>query len=398
MAWNEPSGGQDPKDPSNDPWGNRGGRKNSDGPPDLDEIVRKLQQRLSGLFGRKPPVGTGGSDGNPLMWIGLGVLLVLWLVFTMFYQIDQQQRGVVLRFGEYQTTLQPGLSVRLPWPFERVIKVNTGQINTVTHEASMLTRDENIISVEAAVQWRVDDPTNYLFEVAHPAATLHQVVESAIREVVGRNTLDFVLTEGRSEIEAKQRERMQGVLDEYNAGIRITSVDLQKVKPPEAVKEAFDDAIKAREDEQRLINEAQAYRSGIIPRARGQAARMHEEAEAYKARVIARAEGEANRFELLLGEYEQAPQVTRQRLYLDTMEYILDRNSKVLMDIEGSSNLTLLPIDKLLQQSAGKQEQNDSSDSNGLSPTVQTLPVMPTTQSDEDSSTRYNSERNRGAR
>ncbi len=394
MGWNEPSGGQGPKDP----WGNRGGRNNGDGPPDLDEVVRKLQQRLSGLFGQRPPVGGGGNNasGNPLLWLGLVVLLVIWLAYDMFYVIDQQQRGVVLRFGEYQTTLQPGLSMRMPRPFERVLKVNTGQTNTVSHEASMLTQDENIISVEAAVQWRIDNPTNYLFEVSAPDATLRQVVESAIREIVGRNKLDFVLTEGRSQIESEQKERMQSVLNEYKTGILITSVDLQTVKPPEPVKDAFDDAIKAREDEQRQINKAEAYRNEIIPRARGAAARLTEEAMGYKERVIARAEGQADRFTLLLDEYQQSPEVTRQRLYLDTMQYVLDRNSKILMDTDEGSNLTYLPIDKLMQESRKQNKKSDSGESGAMAPT-QSLPAMPPSQNRQGTSSRYN-DRSREAR
>lgn len=399
MGWNEPPGGQGPKDP----WGNRGGRKNNDGPPDLDEVVRNLQQRLGGLFGKRPPVGGGGSAGNnPLLWAGIIILLVIWLMYDMFYVIDQQQRGVVLRFGEYQTTLQPGLSMRMPRPLERVIKVNTGQVNTVSHQASMLTQDENIVDVEEAVQWRVQNPENYLFEVAAPSSTLRQVVESAIREIIGRNKLDFILTQGRGEIESLQIERMQQVLDEYNAGILVVSVDMQPAQPPDPVKDAFDDAIKAREDEQRLINEAEAYRNEIIPRARGEAARIREEALGYKDRVVARAQGNTNRFEQVLEEYQQASQVTRERLYLDTMEYVLGRNSKIMMDTEGGSNLTYLPIDRLLEQSRGKGSSDGSgSGSTSTSPLTRPLPPMSSSSSSSSQSeqgTRNSGNRNREAR
>jgi len=399
MGWNEPPGGQGPKDP----WGNRGGRKNNDGPPDLDEVLRKIQQRLNGLFGNRPPVsgGGGGTGNNPLLWIGIVLLIVIWLMYDMFHVIDQQQRGVVLRFGEYQTTLQPGLSMRLPRPMERVIKVNTGQINTVSHQASMLTQDENIVNVEEAVQWRVQNPENYLFEVDEPAATLRQVVESAIREIIGRNKLDFILTQGRGEIESRQMERMQQILDEYNSGIVVVSVDMQPAQPPDPVKDAFDDAIKAREDEQRLINQAEAYRNEIIPRARGEAARIREESLGYKDRVTARAEGDASRFEQLLNEYERAPQVTRERLYLDTMQYVLDRNSKVMMDTEGGSNLTYLPIDRLLEQSRkSKGASGDGgSGSSSTSPLTQPLPPMSSSSSSQNNQgSRYNSERSREAR
>lgn len=390
MGWNEPPGGQGPKDP----WGNRGGRKN-DGPPDLDEVVRKIQQRLNGLFGKRPPVSGGGGNtsGNPLLWFGLVVLLLIWLAYDMFYAIDQQQRGVVLRFGEYQTTLQPGLSMRMPRPFERVIKVNTGQISTVSHEALMLTQDENIVDVEIAVQWRIQTPENYLFNVSQPDETLRQVVESGIREIIGRSTLDFVLTEGRGEIEDEQKELMQNLLDTYEAGILVVSVDMQPAQPPDPVKDAFDDAIKAREDEQRQINQAEAYRNDIIPRARGQAARLREESLGYKDRIVARSEGQTSRFEQLLAEYQDAPAVTRQRLYLDTMEYVLQRNSKVLMDVDEGSNLMYLPIDKLFEQS-GKRDSAKGRNEDSSTP-MRALPPLTDTTNSQDA--RYG-ERNRGKR
>lgn len=344
MGWNEPPGGQRP----NDPWGNRGNR--GEGPPDLDEIVRKLQKGFGGLFGKRPPSVSGGGASNPLVWLAAVVLLVLWLMYDMFYIIDQQERGVVLRFGEYVTTLEPGLSMRLPRPLERVIKVNTGSVREVSHKALMLTQDENIVDVEVAVQWRIDEPRFYVFNVARPDSTMRQVVESAIREIIGTNILDFVLTEGRAQIEADQKDRMQTVLDEYEAGILVISVDMQPAQPPEPVKDAFDDAIRAREDEQRSINLAEAYRNEVLPQARGQAARLMEEATAYRSRIVARAEGEASRFDQLRTEYERAPVVTRQRLYLDTIETVLARNAKVLLDSDGTGNLMYLPIDKILEQ------------------------------------------------
>jgi membrane protease subunit HflK len=349
MGWNDPPGGNRP----NDPWGGRG---RGEGPPDLDEIVRKLQQGLGGIFGRKPP-GVAGAPGTPLLLVILIAALVIWILWG-FYTIDEQERGIVLRFGRYVATLQPGLNFRAPPPIEEVIKINIGQVNTITHKASMLTQDENIVDVEVAVQWRVRDPTQYLFNVTNPAATLRQVVESAVREVIGRSKLDFVLTEGRGEIDTRQKDLIQQTLDQYQAGILIVGVNMQPAKPPEPVKESFDDAIKAREDEQRLVNEAEAYRNEILPKARGQAARMREEANAYKARVVARAEGEASRFEQLLAEYERAPAVTRQRLYLDTIEVVLAGTGKILMGAGGASNLLYLPIERLLEQSgrgAGQQ-------------------------------------------
>ncbi len=340
MGWNEPPSGNKGKDP----WGKRG---NGEGPPDLDEIVRKMQRGIGGLFGNRP-AGVGGNQ-SPLNWIIVILLLVVWLAYDMFHAIDQQERGVVLRFGEYVTTLQPGPNFRFPRPIEKVIRINVGQVRTLTHKASMLTRDENIVDVEVAVQWQIADPAKYIFNVNAPAATLRQVTESAVRRVIGKNELDFVLTEGRSQIAQDQQTVMQDILDVYEAGILVVTVEMQPAKPPEQVKAAFDDAIKAREDEQRRVNEAEAYSNEIIPRARGAAARLREESSAYKTKVIARAEGEASRFTQLLTEYERAPAITRERLYLDSLEAVLSGTSKIMIDADGSNSLMYLPIDQLLK-------------------------------------------------
>ena len=348
MGWNETPGGKD-----KDPWGNRG---NGEGPPDLDEIVRKMQQGFGGLFGGKRSAGSDGS-GPAFTWLLVFFGLVIWLVVDMTYTIDEQERGIVLRFGEYVTTLQPGLNFRFPRPVERVLKVNVGQVRSVTHKAIMLTQDENIVDVELAVQWRIKDPKAYLFNVYAPEATLHQATESAVREVIGKSELDFVLTEGRSQIAQGQQKLIQQIMDDYNTGIIILGVEMQPAKPPDEVKAAFDDAIKAREDEQRLVNEAEAYRNDIIPKARGSAARIREESNAYKASVIAKAEGEGNRFNKLLTEYERAPEVTRQRLYLDAIESVLGNTNKVLLDTRGSNNLMYIPIDKIMEN-RGIQKQS----------------------------------------
>lgn len=357
MAWNEPPGGNKGKDP----WGNRG---NGEGPPDLDEIIRKMQQGLGGLFGKR---STGvGSGGTPSAFIWLLILLIAGIIAAsdMVYFIDQQERGIVLRLGAYQKTWQPGLNVRLPTPLEEVIKVNVEQVRPMTHKAHMLTQDENIVDVEVAVQWRIDDPVAFLFNVTAPTATLRQVTESAVREVIGKSKLDFVLTEGRSQIAQRQLVLIQETLDLYQIGIMISTVEMQPAKPPEEVKAAFDDAIKAREDEQRLVNEAEAYRNDVIPKARGAAARLREEATGYKARVIARAEGEASRFDQLYTEYQRAPAVTRQRLYLEAMESVLSNTSKVLLDTEGSNSLMYLPIDKLINNPGRTQSFNIPRDFN----------------------------------
>jgi membrane protease subunit HflK len=342
MGWNETPGGN-----NKDPWGRKG---SNEGPPDLDEIVRKMQQGFGGIFGSKRPGGTAGDGGSPFKWVLILVGLLAWLVYDMTYTIDQQERGIVLRFGKYVTTLQPGLNFRLPRPIEDVIIVNVGQVRSITHKATMLTQDENIVDVELAVQWRIKEPTDFRFNVYSPESTLHQSTESAVREVIGKSELDFVLTEGRSQIAQSQHRLIQQIMDDYGTGIEILGVEMQPAKPPEEVKAAFDDAIKAREDEQRLVNEAEAYRNDIIPRARGSAARLREEANAYKARVIAKAEGEASRFEQLLVEYERAPAVTRQRLYLDAIESVFSTTNKVLLDTKGSNNLMYIPIDKIMEQ------------------------------------------------
>ena len=347
MGWNEPPDGNNGKDP----WGNRGGNKNSgDGPPDLDEIVRKMQQGLGGIFGSKSSNGSTKGGGSALSTAFIVIAIIAWLTFDSFYAIDEQERGVVLRFGEHVADLQPGLSLRFPRPIEKVIKVNVGQLRSITHQANMLTQDENIVDVEVAVQWKIRNPADFLFNLYAPAATLRQVTESAVREVIGKSKLDFVLTEGRSEIAQRQELLIQEIMDLYNSGVAIAKVEMQSAKPPEQVKAAFDDAIKAREDEQRSVNQAEAYKNDVIPKARGAAARMREESNAYKAKVIAKAEGEANRFEQLLAEYQRAPEVTRQRLYLDAIESVLSSSSKVLMDSDNGNSLMYLPIDKLLEQ------------------------------------------------
>lgn len=347
MGWNEPPDGNNGKDP----WGNNGGKKNNgDGPPDLDEIVRKMQEGLGGIFGNKSSNGSGKGGGGALPTAFIFIALIAWFTFDSFYAIDEQERGVVLRFGEHVADLPPGLSLRFPRPIEKVIKVNVGQLRSITHKANMLTQDENIVDVEVAVQWKIRNPADFLFNLYAPAATLRQVTESAVREVIGKSELDFVLTEGRSEIAQRQEVLIQEIMDLYGSGIVIAKVEMQSAKPPEQVKAAFDDAIKAREDEQKSVNQAEAYKNDIIPKARGGAARLREEASGYKAKVIAKAEGEASRFEQLLAEYQRAPEVTRQRLYIDAMESVLSNSSKVFMDSDSGNSLMYLPIDKLLER------------------------------------------------
>ncbi|OGT76342.1 MAG: HflK protein [Gammaproteobacteria bacterium RIFCSPLOWO2_02_FULL_56_15] len=349
MGWNEPPGGNRDRDP----WG---GRDKKEGPPDLDEIVRKMQQGLGGLFGKKPPSSPGGGSSiTAAAWLIIILVLLIFCAFDMVYFVDPQERGVVQRFGSYQTTWLEGLNIRFPRPIETVQLVNVEKIRTLSHKDNMLTQDENIVDVEVAVQWKIKDPVQYLFSVRQPDETLKQVIESAVREVIGKSKLDFVLTEGRGQIAQSQLKLIQQTLDDYEIGILVSAVEMQPAKPPEQVKDAFDDAIKAREDEQRLVNESEAYVNDIIPRARGAAARIREESNGYKARVIARAEGDAARFDQLLAEYTKAPEITRKRLYLDAMESILSNTSKVFLDAEGNNSLIYLPIDRLLDNRSSKQ-------------------------------------------
>lgn len=347
MGWNEPPDG----DKDKNPWGNRG--NNNDGPPDLNEIINKMQKGLGGMFGGGSGRPSQINNNNSMFPVLLGIILLLaWIVYDVTYFIDEQERGVVLRFGANVSTLEPGINFRLPRPIETVIVRNVGRVQRLTHRATMLTQDENIVDLEVAVKWKIkQDPTDFLFNVHEPVLTLKQVTESAVREVIGKSKLDYVLTDGRAEIAEKQRQLMTQVLDEeYKIGIYIESVEMLSVKPPEQVKAAFDDAIKAREDEQRYVNEAKAYQNKIIPIARGNAARIIEEATGYKERVISKAEGEASRFEQLLTEYKRAPEVTRERLYLDAIESVFSNSNKVFIDNDNGNSLMYLPIDKLIEQ------------------------------------------------
>ncbi|HEB81126.1 MAG TPA: FtsH protease activity modulator HflK [Chromatiales bacterium] len=350
MAWNEPGGG------GKAPWGNRG----NGGPPDLDEVVRKLQQRLGSLFGGGRSGGSGaraGRSGSPFNYgLLLLVVIVLWAL-SGIYVVDQAQRGIVLRFGKYVATTMPGPHWHIPYPIEQVRRVNVARIRTVQfgsrggglgrRKALMLTKDENIVDVELEVQYRVKNARAYLFNVRSPDTVLLQVAESALREVVGKSTMDFVITTGRAQVVAQTEVLTQGILDRYGAGLEVTSVNLPYAQPPEQVKSAFDDAIKAREDEQRYKNEAEAYANGIIPVARGGAARLMQAAQGYKASVVAQAEGRTSRFLQVLTEYRKAPAVTRERMYLDTMQSVLGNSTKVLLDVKGGHNVFYLPLGRL---------------------------------------------------
>lgn len=366
MPWNQPGSGGGDKDP----WGqNRGPQA----PPDLDEIVRNIQKKLGGLFGGRGRGGNGAGGGGGarlpnkgLMGLVLVVLVGAW-IFSGFYVVDQGEAGVVLQFGAYKETKPAGLRWHVPAPIETVEIVNVQKVNTVEvgyrsnprtrqstlvpREALMLTKDENIIDIQFAVQFDIKDPRKLLFFVSEPAEqVVRGATESVVRETVGGNSMDFAITEGRAEIAQQTKELLQQVLDRYETGINIRAVEMQNAQPPAEVKAAFDDAVKAREDEERLKNEAEAYANDVIPRARGRAARIVQEAEAYKASVIARAEGEASRFQQVLDEYLKAEDITRDRLYLETMEQVLANSSKIMIDQEGGNNVIYLPLDQLLRE------------------------------------------------
>jgi membrane protease subunit HflK len=340
MPWNQPGGD------NKDPWGG-GNRK---GPPDLDEVFKKLTDKLSAGFGNKKGDGGGTGRGGIAGIMGLAILgFIIW-VASGFYIVSEGERGIVLRFGKYQSVTNPGPHWHIPTPFEAVEMVDMEQVREFTHRASMLTQDENIVDIELAVQYLINDPVNFTFRVRSPEATLNDAVQSALREAVGKREMDYVLKEGRPQVAADTKTVTQAMLDMYHSGLLVTTVNLQQAQPPEEVQGAFYDAIKAREDNVRFINEAEAYSNGIIPRARGEAARVLEEATAYEAKISARAEGDASRFSQLLTEYEKAPDVTRERLYLETVESVLSSSSKVMVDTKRGNNLMYLPLDKIIQQ------------------------------------------------
>ena len=343
MAWNDPGRNRNP-------WGNRPDR----GAADLDEALRNLQRKLGGMFGGGGS-GEGGDGGGDAAMRGFGagtvglVLVAIWAA-TGLYKVDAAERAVVTRFGAYVATTEPGLRWHMPWPIETRQIVNVESVEGFSDQTRMLTSDENLVDINIAVQYRRAEAKAYAFNVRDPEATLGEVSESAIREIVGRSRLDFVLEEGRQEIAARTKELIQRTLDSYETGIEVTSVNLQGVAVPEQVATAQRDAIKAREDKERLALEAQAYANDILPKAKGSAARQLEDAQAYRSRIVADAEGEAERFTKLLAAYEQAPAVTRQRLYFETMEQVLGNTNKVLVDTKGTGNMLYLPLDKLMEK------------------------------------------------
>lgn len=358
----------------NDPqWGNRGndgGKRPNQGPPDLEELWRDFNRRLSGLFDKKGGGGNGGGDRpqlefNPkFLGSGIGLLLalvaVVWLA-SGFYIVDASQRGLVLQFGKFKEATESGLRWRLPYPIQSHELVNISGVRTievgyrgseknkVLKEALMLTDDENIINIQFAVQYILKDPVEYIFNNRNPDDSVMQAAETAIREIVGKSKMDFVLYEGREQIAVNASKLMQDILDRYKTGILISKVTMQNAQPPEQVQAAFDDAVKAGQDRERQKNEGQAYANDVIPKAQGTAARLHQEADGYRQRIIATAEGDASRFKQINTEYAKAPEVTRSRMYLETMQQIYANTSKVMVDSKGQGNLLYLPLDKLMQ-------------------------------------------------
>jgi membrane protease subunit HflK len=340
MSWNEPGGGNNgPRDP----WG--GGNQ---GPPDLDEALKKLQQSIAGLFGggRRGSGPAKGGMSSALLGMVLGGVLMVWGLMG-FYQLDEQERAVVLRFGEYHSTLTPGLQWNPPL-IDEVITVNTTKVRVAGLREVMLTKDENIVEVSMSVQYVINDPQDFVLQVRDPEISLQHAAQSALRHVVGDTTMDLVLTEGRAAIGFEVRDRLQQYLNDYTTGIQVSKINIDESKPPAQVQGAFDDVIKAREDEERVKNEAQSYANGIVPEARGRAQRVLEESNAYRDRVIAMADGEAQRFNQLLQEYRKAPEVTRERLYIDSVQSVFANTNKVMVDVDGGNNVLYLPLDKMV--------------------------------------------------
>ncbi|EHU5198527.1 FtsH protease activity modulator HflK [Vibrio vulnificus] len=354
MAWNEPGNNNGNNGRDNDPWGNnnRGGQRpggRDQGPPDLDEVFNKLSQKLGGKFGNKggrgPSIGGGGAIGFGV----IAVIAVLVWVFAGFYTIGEAERGVVLRLGKYDRIVDPGLNWR-PRFIDEVTPVNVQAIRSLRSSGTMLTKDENVVTVSMDVQYRVADPYKYLFRVTNADDSLRQATDSALRAVIGDSLMDSILTSGRQQIRQSTQQTLNQIIDSYDMGLVIVDVNFQSARPPEQVKDAFDDAIAAREDEERFIREAEAYKNEILPKATGRAERLKKEAQGYSERTINEALGQVAQFEKLLPEYQAAPKVTRDRLYLDTMEEVYSSTSKVLIDSESSGNLLYLPIDKLVGQ------------------------------------------------
>ncbi|MEE3214465.1 MAG: FtsH protease activity modulator HflK [Pseudomonadota bacterium] len=386
MAWNEPGGGNGNQ---HDPWsgggrrgGNGGGNRGGDnrggdnqGPPDLDEALKKFQDKLNGMLGGRSGKRGGGSGGKgggnrPRNTFALpGLLIVIGLAVwaaSGFYLVDQSERGVVLRFGKFQEVVTPGLQWNPPL-IDDVRMVNVTRVRSVSQTQSMLTQDENIVSVEMSAQYQVADPRDYVLNVRDPELSLENALDSALRHVVGGTDMIDILTSGREILGSAVASRLQTYLDNYGTGIRLVTLNVESTSPPDAVQDAFDDVIRAREDRQRTINQAMAYANAIIPEAQGQAQRIVEQGQGYRESVVAEARGQANRFTALLTQYRDAPEIMRERLYLDTISEVLGQTSKVLVDVDQNSPLMVLPMDRL---GRGGSSQSSSESASSLDPQV----------------------------
>ena len=347
MAWNDQGGGKDP-------WGgNRGG----DGPPDIDEALRKLKEKFSSFGGGGSGGDRFGTGGKSLAIAALTIVLLLWAMLGA-YQIDEKEQAIVLRLGKYSETVGPGLHWNPPL-------IDSVEIERVTEERQysarglMLTEDENIAELTLTVQYNISDVKAFVLNIKDPETTLQQATDSALRHVVGSSGLDDVISTGREQIAVATAEKLQDYLNVYDSGINVVKINIEEARPPTQVQEAYDDVIEAREDLERYINDAQAYSNGIIPQARGEAQRLREEAEAYKSQVVSKAEGETERFVALLTEYKKAPVVTRERLYIDAMEEVMTQTSKVLIDSKGGNNMLYLPLDQLMRSRNLSRETNN---------------------------------------
>lgn len=370
MAWNEPGGNRN----DNDPWGTGGGRGGNDqGPPDLDEALKKGLDKLNRLLGGKGKKsgGNGGGSSSGGSAGGIGAILALaaiifvgYVVFQSFYTVDEQERAVVLRFGEYSRTENPGLRFKVPL-IDNVRLVRVTNVRNAESTGQMLTQDENLVSVDLQVQYRVGDAKAYVLNVRDSNQALAFATDSALRHEVGSSVLDDVLTEGRAELAVRVEQRLQSFLEEYGTGLSIVRVNVESTQPPDAVQDAFREVQRAREDEQQVKEEAETYRNKVVPEARGRAQRLTEEASAYKEEVIERARGETSRFLAVLGVYETAPEVTRERMYIQALEGVLSRTSKVLVDTKSSDNMMYLPLDRLTNRSGTGTGSQNSSGSSG---------------------------------
>jgi len=351
MAWNEP--GNNDKDP----WKNKGGK--NQGPPDLDELLNDLGKKVSGIFGGKGGKSSGGStpSGKSFSSIGISLVVIIALVvyaFSGFYTIKEAEKCIVLKFGQYSGTVDPGINWK--WTFiDRIIPVDMQSTREMQSSGFMLTQDENVVRVDMQIQYRVVDARNYVFSVTNAVDSLNQSLDSALRYVVGHAIMDDILTSGREQIRQSVWQELEKIIAPYNLGLIIVDVNFKDARPPNEVKDSFDDAIAAQEDEVRFLREAEAYARGIEPRARGRVKRMEQEAIAYKDRTVLDAQGEVARFEKILPEYQAAPEVTRQRLYIATMEKVYSNTSKVMVDVDGGNNMMYLPLDKIMQQQSTTQ-------------------------------------------